>query len=219
MLVIRVAVGAILLALVPGCAGGGPQGEPGAASSEALRDGLVKKSRNHDPYWPVPVSERSVLSDGDAAVLQEYVVRHPEASAYHCLLTLREQRPQAYAAIPPAVKASVYAAALANLRFLNDWGRLHPENSYDSDLAKEFVALGNAGLPALSPLLSNRQAAPLSEVGGSENSTNSSRYKYRVCDFAYRYACLILGSPYVFQRTPEERDAAIAALQRKLADK
>ena len=44
----------------------------------------------------------------------------------------------------------------------------------------------------------------------------STIYKYRRCDWAYRYAMLILGREPAFLETPEERDKLIDKLRAEL---
>ena len=65
----------------------------------------------------------------------------------------------------------------------------------------------------LTPLLDDRARMV---ANGSKEATRSSIYRYRRCDFAYRYVCLLGGLKPSFALTPEERDKEIDHLKRKV---
>jgi hypothetical protein len=70
------------------------------------------------------------------------------------------------------------------------------------------TATGSSATNCLRPLLADRSTAPLF---GSEDATLSAMYKYRRCDFAYRYLVKLRGGEPAFDRDPAVRDRAIAA--------
>jgi hypothetical protein len=85
--------------------------------------------------------------------------------------------------------------------------RSDPGGSHDGEAAKALLELGDVAVSCLRPLLADSSAAPLF---GSEEATLSSLYKYRRCDFAYRYLVKLRGGEPTFDRDPAERDRVIA---------
>lgn len=152
------------------------------------------------------------LNEAEAGRLADYVESHPDHSAYHSLIALRRSDPARYQQLPNAKKAEVLCGALANLANLNDWGYLAPKDSHDGEVAQALLEIGAAAEPCLRKLLSDRRPAPLF---GSEPATMSSMYKYRRCDFAFRYLSRILGLDPRFDPDPARRDADIAALEQR----
>jgi hypothetical protein len=148
------------------------------------------------------------ITDDDAATARSRIAAQPGHEWYHALFALRRGHPAIYAAIAPASRAHVMCDALAHLVFYNDWGYLDPAGSHDGEAAKALLELGDAAASCLRPLLADRNAAPLF---GSEEATLSSLYKYRRCDFAYRYLIKLRGGEPAFDRDPAQRDRAIAA--------
>lgn len=144
----------------------------------------------------------------------EYITAHPDHTAYHLLMLLRNHAPEQYASLDAKTRAQVLCAALGHSRYLNDWGYLDLSESYDGEAAKALLETAAAAVPFLSPLLADKRPAPLF---GSEEATLSSMYQYRRCDFAYRYQALIKGMEPRFEKRPSDRDKAIAALKNQLA--
>jgi hypothetical protein len=155
--------------------------------------------------------ESSALGAGitadDAATARTRIEAQPDHAWYHALFALRRGHPAIYSVIEPASRARVMCDALAHLVFYNDWGYLDPGGSHDGEAAKALLELGDAAARCLRPLLADRSAAPLY---GSEEATMSSLYKYRRCDFAYRYLVKLRGGEPAFDQDPAERDRAIA---------
>lgn len=164
------------------------------------------------------VAESSLLSENPLTADEipealSYINKHADYTAYHLLLAVREYYPASYKDVSNDNKAAILCSALKNTTFLNDWGSLHPSDSYDRETAKALLESGKAALKSLAALLEENERAPLF---GSEEATDSKRFGYRRKDFAYRYASLILGESPVFHADLKERDKDIQALKAKL---
>lgn len=168
-----------------------------AVWSDALREGLTS---------PTAVADA-----------ERYVRSRPDRSSYLVLLALRKQSPQVYRALPGTLKARVLCSALASQMSYNDWGVLDPVECRDGLAARALLEVGLPALPELLPLLDSRRGAPLS---GSLEASMSRGYRYRACDYAYRYVCLISGVPPMeFDINPDVRDVHIARLKTLLAER
>ena len=88
-----------------------------------------------------------------------------------------------------------------------------PAGFSDDVAAEALLETGNDALPELRRLLDNGDPARLF---GSMESTASIGYKYRRKDYAYHYACSILGLPYKFDQDPRGTDKDIEVLKAKL---
>ncbi len=173
-----------------------------------------------DAQQNLPLLKSDVLPRGldrqDVAEAVRYVKVHADRSSYHLLFAILRTAPREYEALDAGVKAAILCDALRHVQFLNDWGYLDPSESHDGEAAVALLDLGRDALGPLRPLLSDANPAPLY---GSETATQSSTYKFRRQDFAYRYAMLILKRPAVFDADPLERDRRIASLKAELARK
>jgi hypothetical protein len=152
----------------------------------------------------------------DAADLREareYVLAHPVADSYHLLFLLRRHSDTEAREIGEDARSAILCAALTHLTYLNDWGYLEPTQPYDGEAAVALLETGRAAVKPLTPLLDDSRSAPLY---GSEDAAMSSIYKYRRCDFAYRYLSMILGLKPEFDKNPKVRDRAIRELKQKL---
>lgn len=150
----------------------------------------------------------SGLGDEAAAMARVRIEAQPGYEWYHALFALRRGHGALHAALPPAIRAKVLCDALTHLVFYNDWGYLDPSGSHDGEAATALLELGDAAVACLRPLLADRTPAPLY---GSEDATMSSMYKYRRCDFAYRYLIKLRGGEPRFAADPAERDRLIDA--------
>jgi hypothetical protein len=149
------------------------------------------------------------LGAGATEFLLQQVAAHGD-TAFLALEALREADAAAYNALPAQERATIYAHALQNNAFYNAWGV--PEYQL-TPTCSALMALGDAAVTALKPLLANRRLAP---VRGSHNATMSSMYGNRVCDYAWVFINEILHRPYEYAQDPAERDREIAALQQEL---
>lgn len=150
------------------------------------------------------------LAPAHAAEAAGQVRARPDASSFHLLLALRRAAPDAYLELPAEARAGVLVDALRTQAYLNDWGNLGPGGGYDGPAAAALLEAGEAARPGLLELLDDTRPAPLM---GSEEASISKLYRYRRCDFAFRYLCLLDGAPAPFDPDPTARDAAIAALR------
>jgi hypothetical protein len=150
-----------------------------------------------------------VLHPEQASAVAARIRAHPDHTSYHLLFALRRLAGEACAQLPAAVRAQVLCGALGHVIYLNDWGYLEPGESYDGEAAVALLETGNAALGCLQSLLIDRRPAPLF---GSEVATLSSLHEYRRCDFAYRYAALLLEMAPSFDPQPERRDVEIERL-------
>lgn len=140
----------------------------------------------------------------------------PDYTSYHLLLSLRQQYPDHYAEVSSDVKARILCSSLAHFTNFSDWGYLEPTESYDGEAARALLYTGADALPFLLPVLDDKTRVWLE---GSVEGTLSKRYQYRRCDFAYRYACLILQRPVRFSTDPATRDSDIRLLQEQCKQK
>jgi hypothetical protein len=153
------------------------------------------------------------LMASDVPEALAHIKKHPDYTSYHLLLAVRMYYPRSYKEISTDVKVAVLCSALKNTTFLNDWGTLHPSDSFEAESATALLETGKAALRSLLPLLDDDESAPLF---GSKEATMSKKLMYRRKDFAYRYASLILGRSPVFHRDPKDRDKDIEALKTEL---
>jgi hypothetical protein len=153
------------------------------------------------------------LTERDVPVALGYVKSHPDYTAYFLVLVLRTHYPQAYRELRKEMRAAVLCSALERAHGFNDWSVLHERDSLDKVSARTLLDSGKVALQYLKPLLDNDKPALLY---GSQAATLSIACKYRVKDFAYRYALLILGERPSFGADPATRDKAIAALKATL---
>jgi hypothetical protein len=136
-----------------------------------------------------------------------------DATRFHVLLALRRDQPERYATLAADTRAAILCAALAHVRWLNDFGLLEPGGSANDVAGQALVDTDGAARAPLRPLLDDTRPAPLR---GSEAAAMSSVYSYRRCDFAYRFLALILGDDPPFDAEPDARDERIAALKARV---
>jgi len=108
--------------------------------------------------------------------------------------------------------ADVLANAMANDRTHNRWGL---PGSFVGPFGKRLLAVGTEAEAALVPLLSD--ARPL-HIVGSEAATLNSQANFRVSDLAAWLIATSRKIPWQPSQVPGERDAAIAALRRRIAE-
>jgi hypothetical protein len=149
-------------------------------------------------------------ADATGILLQHIQARG--STALLALESLREADRKAYDSIPAAERAEIYSHSLLNSTFFNAWGLPGYQLTATS---QALIALGDAAIPSLEPLLENQRAAPLS---GSQDATTSNVYANRVCDYAWVFIAEIRHQPYTFFENPAKRDLAIKALRRQLND-
>jgi hypothetical protein len=126
------------------------------------------------------------------------------------LEALRVADPKAYAAVPAAERAAIYARALRDSPVFNAWG---VPGMQLTSTAQALIALGDDAVDALRPLLQDERPALLE---GSQDATTSRYYANRVRDYALVLIDEILGLPYSYDVEPEARDAQIARLEARL---
>ncbi len=163
-----------------------------------------------------PTLSTLALSPADEREALAQISTHPDHTSYHVLFALRRYSPSAYQGITAEAKARILTDALRHLPYLNDWGSLDPSSSHDGEAAAALLELGSAASDYLRPILDNSQPAPLF---GSEPATVSKVFKYRRCDFAYRYLSLLLGLDPTFDPEPDVRDKEIERLKAGLPGK
>lgn len=151
------------------------------------------------------------LTEAQASEAADLVRQTPDHTRYHLLMALRRDHPGRYSQIPVGTRASILTAALANVRWLNDFGYLDPGGSWDGPAATALVETGADAEPALRQLLADRSPAPLR---GSEMATMAHLYGYRRADYAFRYLARIAGQDPAFDPDPKRRDEQIAELGR-----
>ncbi len=164
------------------------------------------------------IAESTLLRDNpmkpsDIPPALDFLNANPNYRSYHLLLAIRRYYPNSYSTIAESTRAQILVSALQHLNWLNDWGYLHPNKSFDGESAIALLETRNKALPYLRPLLDDDSKAPLF---GSEIATVSTKYNLRRKDFAFRYISLILGDAPTFHQDPIIRDQHIATLKTRL---
>jgi hypothetical protein len=143
------------------------------------------------------------------AKAEQYIRSHPDHTSYLLLDEFREYFPEAYSRLSDDTKAAILCRCLAFVHTCNDWGTLE----HDNEAGRALLETGRAALPYLRPLLDDRSRIHYEIF---KAYTPSEKEQYRRCDFAYRYACLILGQQPIHDAKPQERDKAIERLRSSL---
>lgn len=183
-----------------------------AMDARELERRLAEDARNEvPPFGASSVALARAMGSAAKHVLLGHIGANAR-SAFLALEALRVADAPAYVELPASVRATVYVDALQTQNYFNAWGV--PGQSL-SAAAEALIALGDAALARLRPLLSNRASAPLS---GSKDATVGTAYANRVCDYAWVLISEILGRTYRYAREPGERDRQIDALRSFLAE-
>ena len=190
---------AFLLLLGMGC-------EREAAKGMSSARDLISASNNGMRISQVSPSPRLSAIEAD-----RYVRGHADRSAFHLLMYLRRQAPDACDAIPPETRAKILCDSLSHAQVLNDFGYLEPLAV--GAAGRELVGLGEPAIPYLVSLLCDTGLAP---VFGSEEALKADTLVYRRCDYAYVFVMLILDRPFEFSDTPAARDVLIEEVRREL---
>jgi hypothetical protein len=171
---------------------------------------LIAESRKGLSLLESALLNREMLPDSEQDAAIDYVLHHPDSTAYHVLFALKARSESVYRSIPAGVRAAVLCSALANLRYLNDWGHL-AVSPKDGPAMRALIETGDAALPCLKALLMDRRPAPFF---GSADATVASQY--RRADFAAHAVARILKETPEFDSLPEERDRRLEELARRL---
>jgi hypothetical protein len=178
-------------------------------------DDLIAQSRSGESLYWQPGPQR--LRWDDVPNADRHIRSQPDFSSYFLLMTLLEDWPDSYRQIPKETRAAVLCSALSHARVSNDWGWLSPaDGGYDYPPARALLDTGDVAVKYLTPVLDDRGELI---ANGSAEATQSIVYRYRRCDFAYRYICVLRGLEPLFARTPEKRDKEIDRLKVALATK
>lgn len=172
---------------------------------------LIRESQKKATLMESAVLGSGELSKKEIKEAVQYITAHPDYTAYHLLFALRRQTDSMYKSIADSIRARILMDALVNLNYLNDWGYLDKDESFDGEAARAVLELNRTALPYLIPILDDEREAPLF---GTEEATMSSIYKYRRKDFAYRYVSQILGLEPLFASDPKERDEIIESFRK-----
>jgi hypothetical protein len=163
-----------------------------------------------------PGESLSLYSPEEIDAAERYIAAHPDISSVCLLVTLREEAPERYRALSKKTKAAILCDALRQFDYLNAFSLLRPDGGTDDGmLGTALVETGPDALPHLQSLLSDEGTAMI--VGFSDRRM-SEAYVYRRCDYAYRYASLILGREPAFDLNPNNRDLLIAKLKAEMAE-
>jgi hypothetical protein len=186
------------------------------ASGARVHD-LVARSKGKEPLYARWRPGPWRLRREDIPHADRYIRSHPDFSSYLLLLALLEEWPEPYERIPKETRAAILCSALSRATLSNGWGWLSPEDGgYDYPPARALLDTGDVAVKYLTPLLDDRAVMV---ANGSKEATLSFEYRYRRCDFAYRYLCLLRGLKPSFAPTPEERDKEIDRLKAVLGAK
>ena len=171
--------------------------------TESTIDRLIQHSRDGHLLGQAREWVDGALDDAQAREAAGQVQARPDASSFHLLMTLRRAAPAAYAALPPATRATVLVDTLRTATYLNDFGHLGPGGGADGPAGPALIETGEAAREPLLALLEDRDEAPLM---GSEAATMSNLYGYRRSDFAYRFLRRLDGEDPELAEDPADRD-------------
>jgi hypothetical protein len=178
-----------------------------------LIDALIADAESGQGTSESPAFASASLDQSGADAAVAAIADAGDASRYLVLMLLLRERPERAETIAPERRATILAAALATLTFLNDFGLLGSD-AWDGPAAHALLAAGDAAHAPLVALLDDDRPAPL---WGSEAATISKLEHYRRCDFAYRYLSVLRDEQVGWSPDPGERDAAIDALRARAA--
>jgi hypothetical protein len=161
------------------------------------------------PFGARSVAVARELGERATGLLLEKI-RGGDDSAFLSLEGLRESDPGAFDRLPADCRAKVYARALGRNTFFNAWGM--PSTGLTAT-SRALIALGEAAVSVLTPLLSNRSEAPLE---GSREATASNIYHNRICDYAWALISEVRNLPYEYSQDPADRDRQMTSLEASL---
>jgi hypothetical protein len=144
---------------------------------------------------------REIISRGQrtGAELAAFVTISNRTS-FLSLLAVRKIDPSAYGSISIRTKTPILIDALRTSKFFNTWGLPH---LYWEDAAKGIIELKENAVEPLNALLKDKRSAP---VWGSEEAMEYSKYKYRVCDYAWALLMEIQQRKVQIPTDPNVRD-------------
>lgn len=194
-----------------------------ASSCSSLRDslschdtGLI--SRAGDSYtllWGQSYGTFSALNPlppnaWELAQMRKSLASKGKNSSYYTLMLVLEFDRSRSLPLSDGARARILCDALGCLSDVSDFGYVSLSGARDALAGKAILETGNDALPYLLPLLDD--LAKVYVTNTIENAVIS-RHGMRKCDYAYRYACLILGQQCRFSLLPEERDLAIERIR------
>lgn len=119
------------------------------------------------------------------------------------LLALRRIDGSAYKTIPPEARIRTLVKTLGSTTDFIDFGMPHRKWG---PLSEAIVEIGSTAIPALKPFQNERKEAI---VSGSETADESTRYRYRVRDYAWFLSVAARGEKISVPLSPDDRDKAI----------
>ncbi|HEY0192443.1 MAG TPA: hypothetical protein VGC42_15090 [Kofleriaceae bacterium] len=156
--------------------------------------------------FPDPAAYGQLVEDAD----------RPQAVRFAAALMLRSTGE--LVRVNPHATAEVLAHALANdfAGYAFPWGTLWAPRAPLGELGQLMVELGKPAEPALAALLDDTTTRDA--YLGRDESTVMAKRQYRVKDFAAFYLARIAHLELAWEPDLRRRDAAIAALRRRLTD-
>jgi hypothetical protein len=158
-----------------------------------------------EPFNSVAFREARGRGAQAGAELAGYV-KNPDRSSFLTLMAVYTTNKDAYNRLDVKLRAAILTEALRTSKEFNSWGLPH---LYWEDAAKALIGTGEAAEQGLRALLKENREAP---VWGSEEASESQRYKYRVKDYAWALLMEIRGKRTEIPVEPENRDRMIAEL-------
>lgn len=177
-------------------------------------DALIEREAVDEipPFGARSVSLARELGPRARGLLVEKV-RSGGCSAFLALEALRESDAEAFDRLSAEGRAQIYVDALRRNAFFNAWG----VPGYNlTATSRALIALGEAAVSTLAPLLPDKSKAPLE---GSRDATTSAIYQNRICDYAWLFLSEIRGLAYTYSRNPADRDRHIGSLLASLKPK
>lgn len=207
ILIIAVSCGVILFlcfqSLIRGPVGPGARDE--RIALELKRRGEAKESLDQ-------VRNDEGVAVHDPSVLLCLIRDRQDYRSYHLLMALRAWYPKEYSELPDETRAKILCSSLAESRVMNDWGRV--DVSADFTSAQALVELGQVAIPGLLEVMANKTAVRYVSMNALVDEAFA-QFHIRICDYAYRYYCLIVGVRPVFHQSSVDRDQMIDAVRRK----
>ena len=152
------------------------------------------------------MSYRELVSRGEQAA-SEVKTSLAEATrvSFLGLLALRQLSTGAYGELESSFRVAVLIDALRTSEYFNAWGLPH---LYWEDAASAIIAEGEVAREPLTALLRDRRPAP---SWGSEEALESSKYGYRVRDYAWALLNAIDARKIEIPVDPTQRDDMISS--------
>ena len=161
------------------------------------------------------IKKCDAFSDIELKSAFQYILNHPDFSAYYVLRFLKIKHNKQYDCLPDGIKAAIMFSAL-NEKCPYEF-RMNRVNDSDmfvlvsnSEMISELVSMQRIALYSLLPVLKNTYKAASYSISSSQNITPENHY--RVCDIAFAIGMKILKKEPILHIKLEQRNRDILIL-------